>query len=104
MSTLKIYGASDDLIELEGAIHDEINAYGLTEEDATFLAVSDGTMLQVFYSEGGVWRFLPITIGAHTRFNKTEGTEGDDNYSDVIELTNQEPFKWALLGDKRAKA
>lgn len=34
MSTITIYGASDDLIEIEGAISEEFDAYGALVWDA----------------------------------------------------------------------
>lgn len=48
---LKIYGASDDLLELEGDITDEIN---VDCEESFCVAFSDGTLIRVHYDEDAI--------------------------------------------------
>ncbi len=48
---LRIYGASDDLIEFEGSIRDEIDAY---ESDITF-NLSDGAEVRVYWDDCRGW-------------------------------------------------
>lgn len=77
MSTIQIYGASDDLIEIEGNCPgcDEYNA-----EDAAFLVSGDynGTparaKVRVIYNADGVWA---ITV--------SQAAEGDSLLPCVIE-------------------
>lgn len=54
MSTI-IYGRSDDLIEIEGDIYDEIGCYGTDIRERGVLIVgSDGTAIEVKYAKGGM--------------------------------------------------
>jgi hypothetical protein len=48
----RIYGCSDDLVVLEGDITDEICC---CDKDV-YLAFTDGTMMSVKYSDGGIWK------------------------------------------------
>ncbi len=48
MKTVTVYGASDDLVEIEGDIRDELYA---SDNNPAHLAFSDGTVLSVEYSE-----------------------------------------------------
>ena len=50
MGTLKIYGASDDLVEIEGDFEEEIGAYDCGNDGDEFLAVSDGTLLTLCFT------------------------------------------------------
>ncbi len=54
MSEVIVYGASDDLIEVEGAIREEFTAN--RDGEANLLAFSDGTLLEVTYTDAGIWR------------------------------------------------
>jgi hypothetical protein len=60
----KIYGASDDLIEIEGAINDEVGHY-----DATRLLIkaSDGTIARITYD--GEWKIVDEAV-SHLNLNK----------------------------------
>ena len=93
----KIYGSSDDLIEVEGDIDNEFYCYAA--EEPTYLALSDGTLLSVLYDDDGIWRFHLIVEGL-ADFSKTEGLD-DEIHSDIITLDG--PIRWAILGDEIAK-
>jgi hypothetical protein len=99
MEKLTITGASDDLIEIDGAIREEFNVYPEDDEDL-FVAVSDGTLLSVDYDKDGIWRFNAVKLGSAT-LNKTEGVTADDTF-DVVELTG-ERFDWVVCGKHTAK-
>jgi len=97
---VKIYGASDDLIEVEGDIRDELSAYDL--DDGAAVACSDGTLLGVSYD--GRWRFTLISKGSAS-FDKIEATEdegsrpdGTPAYSDVVVLDGH--ISWVALTTK----
>lgn len=49
----RVYGASDDLVEVEGAVTGEVGCYGA----GVLLVFSDGTLIRVKYGKpcGGVW-------------------------------------------------
>jgi hypothetical protein len=83
----KVYGASDDLIEIEGDVYDEISHY----DRVTRLNFSDGTALDVKYGKLnskkeviGVWNVDVIEEGS-LFYYKTECLDEDaDIYSDIV--------------------
>ena len=99
----RIYGCSDDLIEIDGHWSDEISCY-MKDDEQCALALSDGTLLSVKYDRDGVWRFAPIVIGA-VPYAKVDGmpdgdgeserADGTPVYSDV--LTFDGPIAWVAL-------
>jgi hypothetical protein len=97
---LKIYGASDDLIEIEGDIREEFDPSDADEP--SLLAFSDGTLLQIQYGAGdlGFWRIHPVVYGSAS-CSKVEATNEEDNYSDIVTLDGD--IKWIVCGDQRAK-
>jgi hypothetical protein len=93
MKTITIYGASDDLIEIEGDIREEFYA----NEDGITIAVSDGTLLSIEYDSGGFWRVNRLVAGSAT-MEKTEATDPDDDYSDKVTLTGD--IRWIVVGQR----
>lgn len=92
MSTVTIYGESDDLIELDGDLYEEISpGY---EADTTVLSFSDGTVLTISYVSG-FWRINTIVKGTAT-LEKVEGTDDEDDYSDRVTLTGD--IQWCVPG------
>lgn len=97
---IKIYGASDDLIEIVGDWEDEIAYAGDDGEsnDWPTLALSDGTLLRVCYD--GCWRFavliagsVPFTrVDAEAEEKSGSRPDGTGWYSDV--LTFDGDIKW----------
>lgn len=61
---ITIYGASDDLIEIEGDWNEEFSLYIDGNDDDHFLACSDGTMIKITYEDGGKWRFQCLNKGS----------------------------------------
>lgn len=96
---LKIYGSSDDRIEVEGDIDEEFGHYS---DDPIFMAVSDGTLLRIVYDEDGIWRITRIVAGAAT-FEKTEGDVEKDT-PDIVTLFGDTPIKFVVLGKQLANA
>ncbi len=89
---ITIYGASDDLIEIEGDVRKE---FSHSSEDA-YLGCSDGTLLRVAYTEDGTWRITPVHLGS-SKYEKKEAVSADsDEYSDRVTLTGE--IKWVVLG------
>ena len=99
MKTVTVDGASDDLIEIEGAIRDEISP---SDENPAKLAFSDGTVLSVAYDKDGCWRVNRVAEGS-AKMEKVD-TEGPDtdNYSDRVTLTGD--IRWMVAGNYMAKA
>lgn len=92
---ITIYGASDDLIEIEGAIGEEFNH---STENPAYLGFSDGTLLSVTYGAGNfaMWRITPIRYGT-AKYSKVEATDEDKDYSDRVTLDGD--IKWVVCGD-----
>lgn len=102
MPEVTIYGASDDLIEVEGAISEEFSAYDMG--DGMYLAFSDGTVLHVQYgaNDEGMWRIGLRSRGTAT-YEHTPATDERDDYSDRVTLTGDN-LRWCVLGKSMAKA
>lgn len=95
MSQITIYGASDDLIEIEGDILEEFNFYPRGEE-SRILAVSDGTLLRVYYDKDGIWRLNKIS-GGSADFQKIEGDVEKDTPDKVV--LSGVSFRWVVMGE-----
>ena len=91
-----IYGSSDDLIEIEGDIVEEFDC---TDGEERFLAFSDGTVLSVEYTNGGIWRINRVKNGGAS-YSKVEATDPDDEYSDKVTLgaPSLQNFYWVVCG------
>lgn len=102
----KIYGASDDLVEIDGAISEEVNpTYG----SVINILGSDGTKATIHYSNSGFWKIEILLAGAE--FDKIIKGTGDNmehtdedaigcsSYSDV--LIFKEGIKWVKIGKKK---
>lgn len=93
MAKVKVYGSSDDRIELEGDLYDEFYP---SDEEPFYLAFSDGTVLSVVYGGDGVWTVRKKVAGtAKYTHTPTEGSDSDE-YSDVVELEGN--IKWCVAG------
>jgi hypothetical protein len=99
MSELTIYGASDDLIEVDGCIREEFNFYP-REDESLLIGVSDGTLLRVRYDEDGIWRFTPIVVGSSSV--DIEYGKDDRAHTDRVTLTGDD-LVWVVLGSQIAR-
>lgn len=97
--TVTVYGASDDLIEVEGDIREEFNP---TEGVSSFLGFSDGTLLKIVYDDTGVWKIIRIARGHNTALT-IDSAEGPDssNYSDRATLDAD--ITWVVYGHQIAE-
>ncbi|MGH3599142.1 MAG: hypothetical protein ACRDQH_02500 [Pseudonocardiaceae bacterium] len=99
--SVTVYGASDDLIEVEGGIEEEFNVYDTHDPDK-LLAFSDGTVLRVRLTDDEVWRIETVQAGSND-LSIVQAPEGDgDNYSDRAVLAG--PIRWVVLGTEFAIA
>jgi hypothetical protein len=102
MSSIIVYGYSDHLIEVEGAIRQEFMAY----IETTLLAFDDGTVLRIRYSDEGVWRIVPVMEGRGFDRIDQAPEDDEDNYSDRAYLRSDpdDPIRWVVCGGVWAKA
>jgi hypothetical protein len=92
--SITIYGASDDLIEVEGAISEEFDV-GVSD-DEWLIACSEGTVLRIT-NKTGEWRITPVAHGSGA-LAISQCPEGDeDDYSDRATI-DAESIAWVVLG------
>lgn len=96
--TLTIYGASDDLVEVEGDVRAEFGAYSL-EPEGRFLACSDGTMVRVQYADNGCWELRVVRLGDGTTADHKPHDNDETTYTDRLTLTAPKPFTFVVFGD-----
>jgi len=93
-----IFGAGDDLIEVEGDIIEEFNVY-LDGDEAILIAFSDGTILRATYDKDGIWRLHRAFKGT-SKFTKQEGESSEDTM-DRVTLSGIH-IDWVVLGKQSA--
>lgn len=100
----KIYGASDDLIEIEGDVSDEHGCWN--HKKPINISASDGTQASIFYD--GEWKINVKFAG--DKYLKLVTSVGDDAkhtgdekectpYSDV--LVFEDGIEWVKIGAKK---
>ena len=95
--SITIYGASDDLIEVEGDVRDEFYA-----DEMNLIATSNGVAIRIHYSQAGVWR-IEFVGGDQSLVTITQAPEDDDdNYSDTCIISGD--VKWIVMGEQLAIA
>jgi hypothetical protein len=92
-----VYGYSDDLVEIEGDLDDEIGAY---DQDIVITA-SDGTVLFVHYGkpDGGIWAIAAFRVGDKFLGIDECHDENADRYSDVARFADG--LEWIVGGEKQ---
>ena len=83
---IKVYGASDDLIEIEGDIREEFSG------DRGYLGFSNGTVIHIYYTSKGIWRISPF-FGNSVIYQVNRET---DEYSDTAHIYDD--IKWVIYG------
>ncbi len=94
MST-RIYGASDDLVEIEGDVSGEVDCY----DADVLLACSDGTAILAHYGKParvGVWCLTVLREGDLYEGIDLCTSEDADPYSDVVRF--RDGLKWVRAG------
>lgn len=97
MSMVTVYGASDDLIEVEGHLSEEFNPSDHNGETSMLLAFGDGTVLLVSYTDTGIWRIRRTYTG--TAVYAMDEDPGDlvDRYSDRVTLSGD--LRWVMAAE-----
>lgn len=93
MPKTTITGASDDLIELDGQITEEMNPPG---EEPSLLAFSDGTLLRIVYDDDGIWRITRLMEGTCS-FSLVPGSVENDT-NDIATLDGD--LRWCAIGEE----
>jgi hypothetical protein len=94
ISSFTLYGASDDLIELEGDLYEEVTAYNA---GACQVVVDDVVVATIEYGLDGMWTIAPEAETGALSVEVTHAAVDDDlrehpgttftRYSDVIVIT-----------------
>ena len=99
MTMTTVYGASDDLIEIEGALREEFPATADVEHD--LLTFSNGVVIGVRYDDEGIWRITPIAGADKVTIWQCPADDPHDRYSDRAEI---EGAAWVVCNDQFVKA
>lgn len=97
----RVYGQSDDLIEVDGDVTGEIGAYGSDDasEPNAAVVLNDGTVSEWTYDQGGIWRCKVLAKGTcFDRLEPCDGSHIDDDYSDILHLKDGVTRGWAARG------
>jgi hypothetical protein len=92
----KLYGASDDLIELHGDLYEEFDRY---DSEGDYLAFSDGTVVFMYYDDNGIWRIRVDFKGG--LFDRKEEGDIESDTNDVVYF--KDGLKWCVIGKELAK-
>ncbi len=88
---IKIYGASDDLLEVEGDINEE---FSVNCDEHIYLGVSDGSLFSVKYDENGIWRINLLRAGLAGYLRKDGDYSKDTN--DIVTMNGK--VDWVVVG------
>ena len=85
---VRIYGASDDLVEIDGSAYD--NEIGCDSEDCR-IWFEDGTIIHITYGKGllGIWNIEIEKIGTAKFDLQICEDEDADIYSDIFEIDSE---------------
>jgi hypothetical protein len=89
----KVYGASDDLIEVEGPFTEE---FGADSDEGQILAFSDGTLLELKYDNDGLWRIVRLAEGT-CEYAHVPGSVYEDR-CDVAILRGE--LRWVVKSER----
>lgn len=91
----KIYGQSDDLVELEGDLTGEVSCFRSAGDCGELVVLSDGTILNIQYGKPGkaIWKVDLLEKGS--LFDRIEICTDEDGkpYSDVAHF--KDGLNWA---------
>lgn len=92
-----IYGASDDLIEVDGNLREEIDCYHDAPEGIQF-ETSDGTKGIISYTSAGTWDIVLNFKGDD--FVRLVGEVGEDGSHNEPEFPNATSYSDLLILDR----
>lgn len=86
---IKVYGASDDLVEIEGDIKEEFGAFNCKG----YLMFSNGVLLTIEYGDMGIWRIeCLVDPNNFVEIEKCPLNDEDDSYSDIANIKDNIKF------------
>ncbi len=91
MRVTEVYGHSDDLIEVNGNIHEEFNG------DDELLTFSNGVLLRIRYDDDGIWRINVLAGRENVEVQTCVPDEDDRNYTDRARIKDA---KWVVVNNK----
>ncbi|MCU1687838.1 MAG: hypothetical protein JWQ81_8577 [Amycolatopsis sp.] len=98
---ITLYGASDDLIEIDGDIREEFNpADGPDGDTGDLVTFSNGLVLRIRYTDGGFWR-IDLVHGQDLVEIVPCPEDDEKNYSDRATITG--PVDWVTCGNTIAR-
>lgn len=111
---VKVYGASDDLIEIDGDVSEEFSP---NTDSPYYLLFNDGTQVKIEYGEDGLWHLDIISAGMAGISPIKRGEDRDDGgvfppchpgtdipcYSDYVILEWNQPLKLVKHGSRKLK-
>lgn len=99
-----VYGHSDDLVYIEAYRGEqriwceEFGAWDAGKPKKKYIAISDGTLLSICYTEDGIWSIVPVVKGQAAYEKTREGSADGREYSDIVQLTwEQRSFAWVAF-------
>ncbi len=108
-----IYGASDDLVELEGDVSEELSP---NYEKPLYLLFSTGTQVKIEYADDGVWRTEVVDEGgANCTVKPGQSDDSEEEmdarpecasvppYSDLCVIESTRKIKLVRHGSKELK-
>lgn len=81
--SITLYGASDDLIVIEGDINEEF-PYRDLDDLGDIVAFSDGTAVRIVYDEDGIWRIRLLNKGDAFDWFVQVPADESEGYSDQL--------------------
>ncbi len=104
MSEYIVYGASDDLIEIDGDVRAEF--YSSWEDDKEYVAFSTGLLLGISYNKKGIWKITKEDVpeGVEVEIHPANSEQAKavldrsrNDYQDVAVIEGAKP-NWILKG------
>jgi hypothetical protein len=92
---LKVYGQSDDLIEVEGDIREEFNPD--YDDPKLLVATSNGVVMRIFYDDDGIWRITILKGHDKVKLTQCKGDD-DEDYSDIAVI--EDDVDWVVCGNR----
>lgn len=100
---IKVYGASDDLIEVEGDVSEEFTPKRAEQDnESNYLAFSNGVVLEIEYTRSGRWSIRPIKGGTRVTIEFSTDDDGtdEDRYAYSDKATIEETVSWVVFGSR----
>jgi len=101
----KVYGTSDDLVELEGDFYGEIGCYGTDDrEKGVLLVFSDASILEVKYRKNGdaIWEVKLLKKGSLFSYITLCTNSEAKIYSDIAYFDDGIEWAYACTGEWEA--